>query len=149
MAFFISIEGTPTLGKKFVIVSRTRVWQYQAEIQLFLPFPHLLFWSYDLRHNFSSVVVTSTRQVNENFEYNTKNGYGMPLLQCRQVLDQYTQFSPSSFDILNVSFRIVGCTHINAQTAVLVETLVYLGAQVTTFTYNYLHYCFGSAQSIF
>jgi len=26
--------------------------------------------------------------------------------------------------------RIVGCTHINAQTAVLVETLVYLGAQV-------------------
>ena len=27
-------------------------------------------------------------------------------------------------------FRIVGCTHINAQTAVLVETLVALGAQV-------------------
>ena len=26
--------------------------------------------------------------------------------------------------------RIVGCTHINAQTAVLIETLVALGAQV-------------------
>ena len=28
--------------------------------------------------------------------------------------------------------RIVGCTHINAQTAVLIETLVALGAQVST-----------------
>ena len=27
--------------------------------------------------------------------------------------------------------RIVGCTHINAQTAVLIETLVALGAQVS------------------
>ena len=26
--------------------------------------------------------------------------------------------------------RIVGCTHINAQTAVLIETLIALGAQV-------------------
>ena len=31
-----------------------------------------------------------------------------------------------------ILFRIVGCTHINAQTAVLVETLVALGAQVTS-----------------
>ena len=33
-------------------------------------------------------------------------------------------------------FRIVGCTHINAQTAVLVETLVALGAQVTDFIHR-------------
>ena len=33
--------------------------------------------------------------------------------------------------IVVLIFRIVGCTHINAQTAVLVETLVALGAQVT------------------
>ena len=37
--------------------------------------------------------------------------------------------------------RIVGCTHINAQTAVLIETLVALGAQVSlrkTFKLTYL-----------
>ena len=31
--------------------------------------------------------------------------------------------------------RIVGCTHINAQTAVLIETLVALGAQVSIVYY--------------
>ena len=37
--------------------------------------------------------------------------------------------------------RIVGCTHINAQTAVLIETLVALGAQVSfkkTFKLTYV-----------
>ena len=33
--------------------------------------------------------------------------------------------------------KIVGCTHINAQTAVLIETLVALGAQVRTTKYMY------------
>ena len=33
--------------------------------------------------------------------------------------------------------RIVGCTHINAQTAVLIETLVALGAQVSSIIYYY------------
>ena len=32
--------------------------------------------------------------------------------------------------------RIVGCTHINAQTAVLIETLVALGAQVSKFEFS-------------
>ena len=30
--------------------------------------------------------------------------------------------------------KIVGCTHINAQTAVLIETLISLGAQVISFS---------------
>lgn len=32
--------------------------------------------------------------------------------------------------IIYLSFQIVGCTHINAQTAVLIETLAALGATV-------------------
>ena len=33
--------------------------------------------------------------------------------------------------------KIVGCTHINAQTAVLIETLTVLGAQVM-YIFNYI-----------
>lgn len=33
--------------------------------------------------------------------------------------------------------KIVGCTHVNAQTAVLIETLVELGAQVCELPYSH------------
>ena len=45
-------------------------------------------------------------------------------------------FVPFQDDKPLTGARIVGCTHINAQTAVLIETLVALGAQVSQSNYQ-------------